>query len=65
MPCCRTQFAAELDGRFDLGRGLADDAQRDRAVLQIEALADRDVGRQIRDTWRETRSAVPAIVDRS
>ena len=43
----RTQVAAELDRRLDLGRGLSDDAQRDLAVLQVEALADRDVGGQI------------------
>src|SRR5581483_11473980 len=41
------QLAAELDRRIDLRRALRDDEQRDLAVLQVEPLADRDVGRKI------------------
>ena len=43
----RPQVAAELHGRLDLARALADDLQDDLAVLEVEALPDLDVGRQI------------------
>ena len=59
MPCDGAQVAAELDGRLDLGRALSDDEQSNLAVLQVEALADRDVGGQIA-IGRADASRVPA-----
>ena len=47
MPTAARKIAAELDGRLDLGRVLSDDEQRDLSVLEIEALADRDVGGEV------------------
>ena len=64
MPCVERKIAAEFDDRFDFGGVLVDDAQRDRTVLQVHAVADRDVGRQVAIAHAHSLARPGNVVDR-
>ena len=60
----RAQIAAVFDDRVDFGGALVDDAQRDRTVLQVDAVADRDVCRQVAIAHAHSLARPGDVVDR-